>query len=181
MLIKKDLRSQQPQSPPPRVDDDDTTVDEETTIPINMADDKNKVYSTNTQDTLSHRSHRYRKRRNRRRSQSKSNASSQRRSEPYDPEIDWRGPGNYKSLLSVTPNVHCLPVLCYLGLAWLRYPVILGEFFRLVQEERIPFATAYRQLPRRWRLQCSGEQYYRLRPNVSSKLAIIMVTEERIR
>ncbi|KAJ1675706.1 hypothetical protein EV182_000748, partial [Spiromyces aspiralis] len=55
---------------------------------------------------------------------------------PHSSDLDWRGPGNYKQKLKVAiPDVHWLPVLCYLGLAWLRYPVVIGEFYRLVQEE----------------------------------------------
>ncbi|KAJ1919065.1 hypothetical protein H4219_002219 [Mycoemilia scoparia] len=91
------------------------------------------------------------------------NCNDGHRSQKYNPKK--RHLDQYKRKLKAIPNVHWLPVICYLGMVWLRCPVILGDFYRLVQEERIPFHAAYRQLPRRWRMQCSSEQYYKLRPN----------------
>ncbi|KAJ1959948.1 hypothetical protein GGI12_004070 [Dipsacomyces acuminosporus] len=40
-----------------------------------------------------------------------------------------------------------LPALIYLGFAWLRRPVTHADIFRLIADERIPYVSAYQNLP----------------------------------
>ncbi|PVU90538.1 hypothetical protein BB561_004835 [Smittium simulii] len=53
-------------------------------------------------------------------------------------------------------GVNWTAVICFLGLMWIRHPILFSDFYRLIIEEEIPYLSVLKVIPRSWRIRLSS-------------------------